>query len=343
MQQQPEPTTTPFSSALAKWSVAGIPNDNVDYRVFAKAAEIIKKHVVDKAKGLVASAAHRPILFTYASDGTPVRATGTFTSTLGGSAAAGAIGAKLKRRGGDPNELLVERGYIVSRDAIGRITSTPLLRDARPLAKGKDHWRMFIAATQFFPHLRMLGHKSICLTHCCFDRMAYSSMSRVLGQRQAAYYQVKYGEQAGVGLAKNEEDEDWFLHTACAAHDCQNALNWGQTVCVEDAPTAVEGLYIGLSALRNSYTLLFSVLSGFIRDHLQFATHDLPDETTLSTMWGELGLKPKVADELAALGLLFEQDKLWVRPSLEGTEDVFGRVHGALVAVMKFRKFTQSR
>ena len=76
--------STRFSDAIAKWSVAGRPNDWNDYLIFAKAAEIMKKHVFEKARGLIASSGRRPLLYTYASDGTPLRATGTFMCTLWG-------------------------------------------------------------------------------------------------------------------------------------------------------------------------------------------------------------------------------------------------------------------
>ena len=210
-----------FSDALAEWSVAGRPNKFPDYLVFARVAEVLKKHTMCKARELVVSAARRPLLYTYASDGTPLRATATFTSTMGGAAAAGSNSNKVQRRGGDGTELLVQRGYIVTHDGVGKIMSAPLLRDAVPLSAGKDHWRMFLAAKDFLPHLRMLGHQNICLTHVAFDRAAYSSLSRVLGQRQAAYYKVNYGDAVGTGAAFMEQTQDWFLATACAAHDCQ--------------------------------------------------------------------------------------------------------------------------
>ena len=104
----------------------------------------------------------------------------------------------------------------------------------------------------------------------------------------------------------------------------------------------MRGLYIGLTSLRNGYNLLFLTLSGFRRNHLHFAKHEIPADDTLFNFWSDLGLEPSVAEELAALGLLYEYGHVWVRPSLEGTHDLLGRVHGAFCSVMKFRKFTES-
>ena len=106
---------------------------------------------------------------------------------------------------------------------------------------------------------------------------------------------------------------------------------------------AVKGLYIGIASCRNAYNLLFLMLHGFLREHLQFASHGLPSEDVLYAMWSDLGLEPKVAEELGALGLLYEHDAVWVRPELEGSTDLVARVHGAFVSVMKFRKFSESR
>ena len=187
----------------------------------------------------------------------------------------------------------------------------------------------------------MLGHTNICITHVAFDRAHFSSLSTALAQRQAAYYQV--GAWAGSGQAEMLKNQDWFLATGCAAHDCQNALKWGQRSSVSDPESAAKGLYIGIESCRNAYNLLFLTLSIYLRDHLQLAAHPLPSYDSLYSLWSDLGIVPNVAEELAMLGLLYEHGRVWVRPELEGTDNLFGRVHGAFLSVMKFRKFTESR
>ena len=149
-----------FASLLREWSVAGRPMQANDWQVCGRVAEVAKKFIHGKAKGLVESASRRPLLFTFGSDGTPLRATSTFSSVLSGT-------TRVVRRGGEGTELLLQRGYIVTRDAQGGLASAPLIRDAVPLTSGKATWQLFSATVDVFPHLRVIGHQSICITHGC--------------------------------------------------------------------------------------------------------------------------------------------------------------------------------
>ena len=327
-----------FLFRFKKWAVAGAPVTCAEHALqFGRVAEVLKRFISTTAREFVVSSAHRPLLYTYASDGTPVRCTTTFrTSMIQGSKV-----APVARKGGEGTDMVIERGFLVTHGSRGALISKPLLRDAIPLSYGHGTWKMFTAAKSFLPHLRLLGHRNICITHVCFDRAQFSSLSRVMAQRQAAFYEV--GEWAGTGRAHLAKQEDWFLATGCAAHDCQNALKWGQHSAVPDPGAAVSGLYIGIESCRNGYNLLWVTLTSFLRESLQFARHALPAEAELWTMWTDIGLAPGVADELATLGLICEHGHVWVRPELEGTPDLLGRVHGAIASVMKFHKFTESR
>ena len=64
--------------------------------------------------------------------------------------------------------------------------------------------------------------------------------------------------------------EDWYVHTACPAHDCQHALKWGVLDSVPNTADVFKNLYIILASLRNSHTLVVTRLHGFLRDSLRF-------------------------------------------------------------------------
>ena len=78
-----------------------------------------------------------------------------------------------------------------------------------------------------------------------------------------------FGEGEKPDVAKKQMREDLYVHTACAAHDCQNALKWGVLDAVTDTQEVFKNL-ITLASLRNSYNLLFTRLHGFLRDRLRF-------------------------------------------------------------------------
>ena len=281
------------------------------------------------------SASHRPMLYCYSADGTPIRLTGTFVSSFAGQS--------VQRRGGDGHELNIQRGYIVTRDGIGELTSAAIVRDLVPLRAGKGTWNFFSAAARFFPHLRELGAQSITITSTCFDRGLQSSMSRVMAQRQALYYQVKHGEKWLEGDGFREFLMDWTVSTGCSAHDAQNALKWGMVGVVADTAGALKGLYIGLESLRNGYSLLFSHLRTFLTSSLAFAGEDHPGVDELFTMWTDVGLDAEEAQELADLGILWKGGHVWVRADVHSQPNHIGRIHKAFLKTMQFRKFTESR
>ena len=224
---------SPFASLLMQWSKAGTAIGTNDWKQTGPIVEAAKSVLLSKAKSLVASARLRPILFCYGCDGTPIRLTGTFVSSFGGAA--------VRRRGGDGQELLIQRGYVITKDSLGDLTSAAIIRDLLPLSEGKGSWNCLTAATRFFPHLRELGAQSITITSTCFDRALQSSMSRMLAQRQALYYEVKYGADAYRGDALFEVLTDWSVATGCSAHDAQNALKWGMVGCVADTAETLKG------------------------------------------------------------------------------------------------------
>ena len=139
-----------FASALRKWSVAGLPTRTPqDTTEYTKAAEVMKAYFKDRARELVSASAHRPVLYTYASDGTPLRATTTFRAKIQVPGTGETV--KVIRKGGEGTDILIERGYVVTRDGLGRFISTPLLRDGTPLSVGKGTWRLVLCAKRFLP------------------------------------------------------------------------------------------------------------------------------------------------------------------------------------------------
>ena len=263
---------------------AGVRCDaNEDLRI-SRLCEVGKDFLRRRCTELVVSAARRHLLFTYSADGTPLRTTGTVRGVLAGT-------QRVVRRGGKGEELLIQRGYVLTHNASGALVSAPLLREALPLSAGKGSWNVFTAATRFFPHLRQIGHESICIHHGCFDRALHSAMTRKLAQRQALYYDEVMGPASGVpqGTRRILEWSDWYVQTPCAAHDCQNSLKWGMNDCVVNIADVMKRLYIVLASCRNSYSLFYSNLHSFLRESFIFTDEGIPSTGHLVELWGSLG------------------------------------------------------
>ena len=57
-----------------------------------------------------------------------------------------------------------------------------LVCEPRLLSHGKDAWRMFTAAMEFFSTLRALGLDGVALSHYAVDRAAFVATSRRMAQ-----------------------------------------------------------------------------------------------------------------------------------------------------------------
>ena len=199
---------------LVSFAQAGKVLEKNQDRAVAKLCEVSKEFLKRKAKAFVSDAARRPILYTYAADGTPMRLSATFRTHL-------ADGTPVVRRGGFGHELLIQRGYLITKSDLGERKSAVILRDPVPLYAGKGAWNCLTAAASFFPILRTIGHESITVTHGCFDRALHTALSRLLAKRQVMYYDVAFGEGEKPGYVKKQMREYSYAHTARGTHDCQ--------------------------------------------------------------------------------------------------------------------------
>ena len=103
----------------------------------------------------------------------------------------------------------------------------------------------------------------------------------------------------------------------------------------------VKKLFIVVESLRNGYGLLLGHLPTFISRHLVLVDGG-PDPKELLGLWTALCQDAELSQVLAELGLLWVDGCLQCRrSSVEG--DLVEKVHNALVAVTRFRKFTDSR
>ena len=146
-----------------------------DLRRICRLAEVCKAFLKQRAMDLIATAAGSPVLAHYSCDGTPLS---TKVKLKGGSPQ----GFSATAEGRQTDEFLVQHCFYRSADALGRTSTTVLLRDPLPLTEGKTGVAVFAAGVQFAQTVRQHGHTGISVAHYAFDRALYSVLQKLFKQ-----------------------------------------------------------------------------------------------------------------------------------------------------------------
>ena len=301
----------------------------------AKLCELAKHFLKNRAKHFVSGAQGRPLLYSYQADGTPMLVQATHVAQR-------ASGQHVVRTAGRGLELLLQRVFLKTIAPSGEHLVTAYFRDPVPLDNGKGAWPCFTAACECFPMLKTMGHMGISISHYCFDRALYSSLGRILRQRHMLYHEMAISGSSNEGEAILSQMTDWVVTTACANHDCQNALKWG-LAWLQTSEDLTKKLHIAIASLRNGYDLLLKHLLNFVLEYLQLVDDDFEVANSLETYWACLGVEPEVASDLSRLGLRWHQGKLLLFRSAASTHGFMDSIRAALLSVFRFKSFTDSR
>ena len=231
-----------------------------------KLGEVMKAHMWRKAEAAIRRGGSRPMLFSFASDGTPCLAMEYLSHEVTGDSK-----QKARRVGGRGSELLIERGYLKIQDEQGQWQQLALVRDPRPLENGKSAWHHVVACCQFFPLLRSKKSLTpgIVITHYSFDRAVFSAAARHLHERHAVWHW--HHQRSGVDSeAKKKALCEWDVSTGCANHDCQNSLDWCLRPTVSDAKDTVKRLYVVCKSLRDGFSLVADGIVSFVNEKLSY-------------------------------------------------------------------------
>ena len=307
----------------------------------AKICEVSKAFFRNQVETLIAETNGQPMLYSYSSDGTPLHTKDRVVKQL-------PTGQKVTRSGGAGHEYLVQQGFVRTLGFDGHKTLA-ILREPLPLQHGKSAGALFAAGVAFLPTLRELGHNNIAISHYCFDRGAFSAVSRLFHQHHVALAHVASGTPSSSSPGSDIGTErgllpllEWNVATACCNHDCHNGLKWGLHNHFGDAQL-IQDVHIGTESLRNSYMQLLQNLGPWLVGVVEFVEDPSPSGT-LEQLWTALGLPPDIVDVLAnKLHLIFKDGRLEIHSVLAGDPTLFEEVSGVLLSVWKFTKFSASR
>ena len=146
------------------------------------------------------------------------------------------------------------------------------------------------------PLLKQWGHSGVSLTHYCFDRQPYASLVPLVHARHECYH------AEAVGGLPHAADLDWVMTTACAAHDCSNAIKWSVQSEVTEA-NQMKDLFKATRSLRDSNVALHAVVPEFVMRSVRRHRGGRGPEAARS-WWATLGFEPYWVDALVDADLV---------------------------------------
>ena len=299
-----------------------------------KFCEVVKAHQQHSVAKLITHAHGHPLLCSYTSDATPLRTRVRFMNPGGKTAT-----LPLVREGKALHEYLLERSFFKKLDKDGVAVPQVIITEPRVLSEGKTSWNLYTAAELSSPHLKSRGHTGISISHYCFDRLAYSALSRKLLQRHALFHHIQKSMSNDHTIL--DELTDLVISTPCANHDAQNAFKWALSVHLAPAD-AVNDLHICIEALRNSYDLIHSHLHTFLEHKVSFTDADY-DEADVASFWTAFGAEGQWLDQLVELNPWWADGRLWISSKCKDWHDIDMKLSKTLLYIFKFRMFTESR
>jgi len=319
-----------LTTAIKRLTKASKVFDDKETFEVARLCEASKAYLHEDAKRLVAAAGPRAVLYSYGADSTPCLGRFTLRRRLN-------TGKWLVRTAKKGTDWLLEKGYARYITDIGAQRIRFITRDPRPL-QDKHAPTYLTAFREFFPQLKLQGHKGISITHLAMDRAIFSSVARLIGQLHTAMEERQGEEWGEYGANLN-----WLVTTACANHDVQNAQHWSLMPLLEDQEQSLKDFHVVVESLRNAYDILIAYLPNWLQDKIAWDTTPI-NEWDVGGWWKVMGVEdPVMYGELVALNLHWEGGALWVNSRHKNDPDIMTRVQNAILYLWLFRKFTESR
>ena len=176
-----------------------------------------------------------------------------------------------------------------------------------------------------------------------FDRALWSALTRLTRQRHALYHKV-CADHGSESEGAHRELFDWCVTTACANHDCQNALKWALKGAAGESPEGVlKALHVSIAAVRNGLDLLHGTLPTFVRGSLHFVPERLDAQKPLFNFWVTLGFEPSIAELCADLQIMWNNDNLEVSDVHREDTGLFEKICHIMMNACRFWSFTDSR
>lgn len=284
---------------------------------------------------LVSEAGGLPMLSSYSSDGTRVKAHFRVDFTV-------TAGRKRQCHGKRGCEFLCQVGYFRYIDVHGAAQTVCVLKPPMPLTQGQNAAAEFAVGLEFGESLRDRGHRGIAIQHYGFDRAVFGSLSNLFAQRHKQR-ELTYGRSKAE--SKHLARQEWVVATPCALHDAHNALKW--SLCFHDLPPQLlKDLWAIMASLRNSYNLLHEHLAPWLLRNVQWTEGELPESESWEAVWSVLGVDAQLIHVITKeLAMRWDPTTATLRVAKQwsNSPEAMEKISGALLSLWAFRSFSDSR
>ncbi|CAE7353419.1 unnamed protein product, partial [Symbiodinium sp. CCMP2456] len=278
---------------------------------------------------------YQPVLLQFSTDTTPV-ANRKHVSLRAG-------GISVRRSGISTDEFLVQQLFGTTLTDSGQLRHGLVFSDPVPLRHGKKMSSLTAVAMQC-PGI------SISVPQRDRVQIRHQVHDRAVGHRLVAAMSGFWSTRSRkpeLGAAHNEVSGsslyDWHSYVGCASHDGHNALKWSHQTLFADTEL-LEGVYVAVSAIRNSYYTCTDALGSWLVQSVQ-PRHAgiLPPQDDLFALWCCLGVEPELAHKLAEMRLLWRDGRLLILQEVFHASEFLETVSACLLALWRFPSFTTSR
>ena len=162
---------------------------------------------------LAKQSSSQPLLCSYSSDVAPAKAAYHHVDKHSSHSAGGSV----RRVGYDLEAFLLQRSFFKSTDAGGHGRLAALVSTPKAMSGDSGGKKTQDLSAAFLEHGHLLkeqGVSGICVSHYCFDRAYYSSLTRLACQRHRLWQASQVGG----------EGEKKIFELTGSIHDAQNAL-----------------------------------------------------------------------------------------------------------------------
>jgi hypothetical protein len=291
--------------------------------------EVSKAFLTRRACELIATHANgRPLVRFYSSDGNPMLVNKMFIKILHGN-------RRIVRYGRHGTEFFNQRCFYRGYDEQGHAMQTVTFTEPISLTDGKKGWNLFACQRDVGPLPRDLGYVGPLLHHYVWDRGCYSILDRITRQ-----FHCHENSKNARPTAPLENLLCFVFTRADVLHDAQNGAGWGVKEYSSDE--VLKNLFVGISAVRNSYAELMKYLPLWLPTVVVFRNHSFTD-ATLVQLWQALDVDVFAAEVMVKHRVLYIDGALLVDVDSEFDPDLFVDLVGAMMGVWRFTTFSDSR
>eukprot|EP00971_Amphidinium_carterae_P321489 6390429-Amphidinium_carterae.6 len=286
-----------------------------------------------KAVRLLECRGNHPVLLQYSSDCTPAVHRRFFRT--------GVLSRKGVRNAETCSELLVQHMLLTTFSEEDVPEHLFLMKEALHLAQGKKMVALAACAIEW-GCMKLAAH---CVGKPRVRFQVYDrGVGRVLLDVVSGFWSMQCSSASHSADDGDDESDTFNLQVFghCACHDAHSALKWSLIGFHNEG--MISNVFMALRSYRFAQGHCLSVLPSWLESVIEGRDRaDLPEQHTLSSLWAVLGLPPDVAEEVARMGLIWQEDRLCIASDELESAECLETISELLMSVWRVKSFSASR